>query len=531
MIEVRGIAAEASKKGDFTLKVFQAANAAGVPIPQFAAEIAAEALENPLVLTATAVGGFVNVTLDPSAMFSTYLSSDPDGWDDYQGHVLVEFSSPNSNKPLHLGHLRNICLGDSISRILSNAGYRVRKINLVNDRGVHICKAMLMWDGEEPEEKGDQFVGQLYAAFCKLEADDPTQTERARDLLKLWEAGDEDTLQKWREMRAIVLEGHDATYARLGVDFYREEYESDSWTIGRDAVLDPKNAEYIRRDADGSVWWDTEDVTKLVVRSDGTTVYMTQDIGTVIYRASDPYKPDSILYVVGCEQDLHFRQLTSIMGALEPSVELEHVSYGMISLPEGRLKSREGRTVDVDDLLDEMLDMERKAAAASEHWKDIGDEDLEIIAQGAVKFFLLRFSPRTEFTFDPDESIRLTGDTGPYVQYMARRAKSILDSLPETDGEFADPKVWSLTEADKPLLRVLFKSLSLYAHAAAARSPAIVCSYLLELSREFSRWYEFNHVLVEDDHLRITRSALVYEVYSILEEGLSNLGILVPSKM
>jgi len=267
MIEVRGITAEPSKRGDFTIKVFKHAKVAGIPIPQYAAGFAAEALENPLVQTAVAVGGFVNITLNAAAMFDAILETDPEGLNNYKGSVLVEFSSPNSNKPLHLGHLRNICLGDSIARILDREGYRVRKINLVNDRGVHICKAMVMWDGVEPDEKGDHFIGKLYTAFCKWEAADPDKTILARNMLKKWEAGDEEILHRWREMRSIVLEGHDATYKRLGVFFHREEYESDSWTLGRDAVLDEKNAVYIRHDEDGSVWWDTEDVTKLYAES------------------------------------------------------------------------------------------------------------------------------------------------------------------------------------------------------------------------------------------------------------------------
>lgn len=458
--------------------------------------------------------------------------------------IMLEFSSPNANKPLHLGHLRNDALGESVARILAACGAEVLKINLVNDRGIHICKSMLAYmrsgAGGSPESagmKGDKYVGMWYVEYARLAKEDPSVEEAARELLRKWEANDPETRALWKKMNEWVFSGIQATYARTDVSFDKYYRESETFVRGREEILQGLAKGVFYKAEDGAVMVDCESIgldKKVLLRSDGTSIYITQDVGTALQRHDDwPF--DWLVYVVASEQQYHFKVLFHILGLLgyEWARDLHHLSYGMVNLPEGRMKSREGTVVDADDLIDELAALAKEEIAAKGREEEVGDPAAiaERIALGALHYYLLQATPTKDMVFNPKESLSFNGDTGPYLQYMGARICSMLRKFdadpahPARKGKVDPTLLSSDTEWE------LAKQLSLYPgvveEAGKELSPAVVAAYLYELAKAFSRFYRDNQVLGADNpDLAATRLALSRAVLLVLRKGL-NL-ILIP---
>jgi arginyl-tRNA synthetase len=454
--------------------------------------------------------------------------------------VMVEFSSPNTNKPLHLGHLRNDALGESVSRILSACGADVFKVCIINDRGIHICKSMLAYAerfaGQTPEragKKSDRFVGDCYVEFGAILKADPQAEERARSLLRKWEAGDTEVGELWRKMNRWAVEGIRATYERTGVSFDRYYFESKTYLRGKKEVQKGLEAGIFYREEDGSVWADltAEGLDKkTLLRADGTSLYITQDFGTALLRHEDwPF--DRLVYVVGSEQRYHFQVLFSLLARLgfEWARDLYHLSYGMVNLPDGRMKSREGTVVDADDLLDSLKAMALAEIRAKQREEAVGDAEAaaEKIALGALHYYLLQASPEKDMLFNPAESLSFNGNTGPYLQYMGARLSSLLRKEGGTDADGAAPDADGTgAEADYALLTgnaewELLKTVSAWpaaVEAAAERmDPSVITAWLYELSKNFSRFYHDCPILnAEDAALRSARLGLCRAVLHVL---------------
>ena len=480
--------------------------------------------------------------------------------------ILVEYSSPNTNKPLHLGHIRNNLLGFSLYRILSSCGHRVIKTNIVNDRGIHICKSMLAWlkfsGGETPESsgmKGDHLVGKYYVMFeqeYRKQAEELTgsgmsETEarnsaplmaEARDMLLKWENGDREVVDLWKMMNSWVYKGFDETYKMLGVDFDKIYYESETYLTGRDIVLDGLRRKVLYQHDDNSIWVDLTDQGldhKLLLRSDGTAVYMTQDLGTAVARQND-FHFDKTLYVVGNEQNYHFQVLRALMKKIGYTWAdgLIHYSYGMVELPEGRMKSREGTVVDADDLVTEMKETARSVSTELGKLSEFsGDEKEEIfmkIGLGALKYFILKVDPHKNMTFNPAESIDFNGNTGPFIQYTYARIKSVFRKA-EQSGLMPDP---AGVRAAKPgpkeidLVKLLRKYSDTVTEAAETYSPALIANYCYDLAREFNQFYhDFSILGEEDPSLRNFRLLLSKVTSQVLLSGMWLLGIEMPERM
>jgi len=475
--------------------------------------------------------------------------------------VVVEYSSPNTNKPLHLGHVRNNLLGYSVSQLLNASGRNVIKVNLVNDRGIHICKSMLAWklfgQGETPEssaKKGDKLVGDYYVLFDRkfkeelagLMAQGMNEEQatvesvlmkQAREMLLKWEARDEETLELWNKMNAWVYKGFDATYKRLGVGFDRIYYESQTYLLGKKIVEEGLQKGILFRKDDGSVWIDlTENGLdeKLLLRSDGTSVYMTQDLGTAQLRADD-FNPGQLIYVVGNEQNYHFDVLKLVLQKLgRPWADsIYHLSYGMVELPEGKMKSREGTVVDADDLMDEMISTARAMTEELGKIEDFNSTEAEalysMVGLGALKYFILKVDPKKNMTFNPRESIDFNGNTGPFIQYTHARIRSILRKAGE-EVQFTGPVSLHPKEAD--LLILLYQFPQVVSQAAGELSPSVVANYLFEVAREYNQFYhELNILKEENPVIRTLRLALSQLSATVIRNGMSLLGIDVPEKM
>ncbi|MDD3980784.1 MAG: arginine--tRNA ligase [Spirochaetia bacterium] len=492
-----------------------------------------------------AEGPYLNIFLDRASVIADVLArGDTKDWNSslpFAGRrVMVEFSCPNTNKPLHLGHLRNNVLGESLSRILKAAGAEVKKVNLINDRGIHICKSMLAYQvyggGRSPEDEGlksDHFVGKYYVLFNQLKKEDPKAEEKAQELLRLWESGDEETLKLWKRMNQWAVEGIKTTYARQGVGFDDYYFESLTYTRGKAEVMDGLARHIFYRDEDGSIWVDLEDLgmdKKVLLRKDGTSIYITQDIGTAIQRSRDwPF--DELVYVVASEQHYHFRALFEILRRLGYawSENLFHLAYGLVNLPSGRMKTREGTVVDADDLIDELAALAQKEIEAKGRDSMVGDPAAvaEKVALGALHYYLLQTSPTKDMLYDPEQSLSFTGNTGPYIQYMGARACSILRKGAEAgsgqglqSGEIVQVGAAALNnESDWPLIRCLASYSGALEGAARVKEPSIVAAYGHELAAEFSAWYRDNPVLSNPDPALCTgRLLLVKAVKSTLEQ-------------
>ena len=479
--------------------------------------------------------------------------------------VVIEFSSPNTNKPLHLGHIRNNLLGWSLSQILSAAGHHVVKVNLVNDRGIHICKSMLAWQkwfsGKTPETenvKGDKLVGDCYVMFDRMlkkqaaeligkgldreeaETQAPLLAE-AREMLKKWEAGDHDVRDLWSVMNSWVYAGFEKTYKRLGISFDKIYYESDTFLLGKAIVEEGLKTGKLFRKDDGSVWADlTPDGLdeKLLLRADGTSVYMTQDLGTAQLR-HDEYNPQRLLYVVGNEQNYHFDVLKLILKKTGRTwaENIHHVSYGMVELPDGKMKSREGTVVDADDLMDQMFSTAEKMAMELGKARDMDEKEaeklFETISQGALKFFILRVDPKKNMLFNPEESIDFNGHTGPFIQYTHARIKSLLKKAEDKGyGIMADVEPMDLLPKEKEILKLLHAYPAVVAEAARELNPALIANYAYELAREYNQFYQEINILREPDPAKAgLRLNLSFLTASVIASAMKLLGIDVPGKM
>ena len=489
--------------------------------------------------TAKAVGPYLNIFFDRAATGLEILKRGESGdWNSAHPlagrKVMVEFSCPNTNKPLHLGHLRNNILGESLSRITKAAGADVRKVNLINDRGIHICKSMLAYQafggGRAPEDEGlksDHFVGKYYVMFNTLKAEDPKADEKAQELLQRWEAGDPEVITLWKKMNAWAVEGIKTTYARQGVSFDEYYYESLTYMKGKDKVLEGLRDGIFYREDDGSVWVNLEDIgldRKVLLRKDGTSIYITQDIGTAMYRHADwPF--DQLIYVVANEQQYHFKALFEILRRLgcEWADNLYHLAYGLVNLPSGRMKTREGTVVDADDMIDELAGLAEKEIIAKGRDGAVGHTKsvAEKVALGALHYYLLQTSPTKDMLYDPEQSLSFTGNTGPYIQYMGARASSILRKYELGEGN-AKEGALSMTalsgDADWALIRRLAAFSESLELAARSKEPSVMAAYAHDLASDFSAWYRDNPVLTSPDpDLSASRVALVKAVKATLE--------------
>ncbi|HEV8514537.1 MAG TPA: arginine--tRNA ligase [Cyclobacteriaceae bacterium] len=482
--------------------------------------------------------------------------------------LMVEYSSPNTNKPLHLGHLRNNFLGYSVAEIYKALGYKVHKVQIINDRGIHICKSMAAWklfgNGETPQSsglKGDKLVGKYYVEFDKnykiqvkelvakgvSEADAEKQApimQLAVEMLLKWEAKDAETVQLWKTMNGWVYDGFDSTYKRMGVDFEKLYYESNTYLLGKEEVLRGLEQGVFFKKEDGSVWVDlTSDGLdqKVLLRSDGTSVYMTQDIGTAILRFRDFPKIEGQVYTVGNEQEYHFKVLFLILKKLgyQWAEKCYHLSYGMVDLPSGKMKSREGTVVDADDLMQEMVDEAEKQTRELGKIEDLTDEQIkelsEMIGLGALKFFLLKVDPKKRMLFDPNESIQLQGHTGPFIQYTHARIRAIIrkaESMGVKPNESELTQVTSLEPAERDVVFMINNYINKLNEAARDYSPAVVANFAFDLAKGYNQFYQSIPIFNESDQAKLKfRIAFSQVIADVLKKSMKLLGIEVPEKM
>lgn len=558
-------------EGNLTIVVFPWVKAARKSPEAVGAEIGQWLVDNePAVDRFNVIKGFLNIVIEPS-FWSSVLKHIHDTEQygrtpqtDESPLVMVEYSSPNTNKPLHLGHVRNNLLGYSLSEILKACGNKVVKTNIVNDRGIHICKSMLAWkkwgDGATPEsrgQKGDHLIGDFYVLFDKhykaelaslmeqgmtkeeAEAASPLMQE-ARAMLRAWEAKDAEVRQLWAMMNEWVYDGFDRTYKRMGVDFDKIYYESETYLEGKEKVLEGLEKGMMYRKEDGSVWADlTADGLdhKLLLRSDGTSVYMTQDIGTAKLRYQD-YPIDKMVYVVGNEQNYHFQVLSLLLDRLgfKWGKDLVHFSYGMVELPEGKMKSREGTVVDADDLMDEMVNTARAVSSELGKLDGCSPEEVaditEMVGLGALKYFLLKVDPRKNMTFNPKESIDFNGNTGPFIQYTYARIRSVLRKAAEAGMAIGDYMGVKPGEREIALIQRLADYPAVVAEAGRSYSPALIANYVYELVKEYNQFYHDCSILKEsDESVRSLRLTLSECTAHVVKDAMSLLGICVPERM
>jgi len=560
-------------EGDFTLVVFPLLRVSKKPPEQTANEIGGYLSQNVKeICSFNVIKGFLNLSLDKSFWISFLTDA---GNSEQYGFVtnkenprtvMIEYSSPNTNKPLHLGHIRNNLLGYSVAQILKSQGDEVVKVNLVNDRGIHICKSMLAWQkwgkGITPEKagkKGDHLVGDFYVKFDQEykkeinllieqgKSEEEAQKNaslivEAQEMLRKWEAKDPEIIALWKEMNRWVLEGFDITYKNLGVDFDKVYFESDTYKLGKALVEEGLKRGIFYKKEDGSVWVDLSDNgldQKLLLRSDGTSVYMTQDLGTAHQRFND-YHANELIYVVGNEQNYHFQVLRIIMGKLgfDWAEKLYHLSYGMVELPEGKMKSREGTVVDADDLIAEMIktseEMSRELGKLEGCSEDEKNEIVETIGLGALKYFILKVDPKKTMTFDPRESVDFNGNTGPFIQYTHARIKSLLRKASDKgiDTGEAFNILDDITTKELHLIKTIYQYPEVLQEAAEQHSPAIVANYVYDLVKEYNQFYHDHPILSESNRdVTLFRLYLSKQVGKIIHSGMGLLGINVPERM
>ena len=559
-------------EGDYTVVVFPFL-ALSKKRPEETAQEIGEYLKNNVeaISSFNVVKGFLNLSISPSYWVGLLNEIDNnEKWGitpvtEESPLVMVEYSSPNTNKPLHLGHIRNNLLGYALANIIEANGNKVVKTNIVNDRGIHICKSMLAWqkwgEGETPAssgKKGDHLIGDYYVAFDKhykaelnelmekgmskeeAEAASPLMAE-AREMLVKWEAGDKEVRALWEKMNNWVYEGFDETYKRLGVDFDKIYYESDTYLVGKETVLGGlENGIFYRRE-DESVWADlTNDGLdeKLLLRSDGTSVYMTQDIGTAQLRFRD-YPIDKMVYVVGNEQNYHFQVLSLLLDKLGFAwgKGLVHFSYGMVELPEGKMKSREGTVVDADDLMDEMINTARETSEElGNKLNDLSEEEKaninRIIGLGALKYFMLKVDARKNMLFNPKESIDFNGNTGPFIQYTYARTRSIERKATEAGFNRNAAMPESVSEKECAIIRMLNDFPAIVKQAGTDYSPSGIANYAYELAKEYNQFYhDFSILKEEDEAAKAFRILLTHNVGKVIRTAMGLLGIEVPERM
>lgn len=560
-------------EGHLTLVVFPFLKMSRKGPEQTAQEIGGYLQKNePAVAAFNVIKGFLNLTIASSCwidLLNQIRSEKEYGFVAATEHsplVMIEYSSPNTNKPLHLGHVRNNLLGKSLANIMEANGNKVVKTNIVNDRGIHICKSMLAWkkygNGETPEssgKKGDHLVGDYYVAFDKhykaeiaelmaqgmtkeeAEAKSPLMNE-AREMLVKWEAGDSEVRNLWKMMNEWVYAGFDETYKAMGVNFDKIYYESNTYLEGKEKVMEGLEKGFFYRKEDGSVWADLTGEGldhKLLLRGDGTSVYMTQDIGTAKLRFAD-YPINKMIYVVGNEQNYHFQVLSILLDKLgfEWGKSLVHFSYGMVELPEGKMKSREGTVVDADDLIEEMV---QTAKETSEELgkldgctKEEADNIARIVGLGALKYFILKVDARKNMTFNPKESIDFNGNTGPFIQYTYARIQSVLRKAAEAGISIPDilPANIELSEKEEGLIQLVADFASVVKQAGTDYSPSVIANYAYDLVKEYNQFYhDFSILKEENESLKVFRLALSAIVGKVIKQGMGLLGIEVPDRM
>ena len=556
--------------GDYTLVVFPLLKMSHLAPEATGNAIGQWMLENvPEVGGYNTVKGFLNISLSNvywNEVFAEAFRNEDFGQLSATGKtIMVEFSSPNTNKPLHLGHVRNNLLGWSVSRLLEANGHKVLKVNLVNDRGIHICKSMLAWlktaNGETPEtsgKKGDHLVGDCYVAFndiykkeveelvaggmSKEEAEkNAPSLKEAQEMLLKWEQGDPEVRALWEKMNSWVYDGFNKTYADLGISFDRIYYESQTYLLGKALVQKGLEMGVFERHEDGSVWCDlTADGLdqKLLLRSDGTSVYMTQDLGTA-ERRFEEYSLDELIYVVGNEQNYHFQVLKLILKKLgfDWSDNIYHLSYGMVELPEGKMKSREGTVVDADDLLEKMYNTAKETSLELGKLDDMSeaeqDELFRMLSLGALKYFIIKVDPRKTMLFDPKESIDFNGNTGPFIQYTHARIKSILrKAQAQGIGWTSVSENVELNPKEVRIIKILNNFPNKIAEAGEAHSPAIVANYAYELAKEFNQYYHDTPILREENKAVLAfRLQLIELIARVLTKAMDILGIKLPERM
>lgn len=556
-------------EGDFTLVTFPFIKAAKQSPEQVGDTLGKFLVANNSTITKfNVVKGFLNISLSNIYWLDFFSNSQSENYgykkEGSSGKtIMVEYSSPNTNKPLHLGHIRNIILGYSVANILKTQGHTILKVNLVNDRGIHICKSMLAWlkfgNGETPQSsgiKGDHLVGKYYVEFDKaykkeiaeLIAQGKTKEEaeknaplilEAQQMLQKWEANDKEVKSLWERMNGWVYDGFAVTYSTLGVDFDKTYYESNTYLLGKELVQEGLDKKVFYKKENGSVAIDLSAEgldEKVVLRSDGTSVYITQDIGTAIERFKEFPKLNQLIYTVGNEQEYHFKVLFLILQKLGYTwaKECYHLSYGMVELPDGKMKSREGTVVDADELLDEMF------ATAEQTTKELGkvegfnDEELKhlykTIGSGALKYFMLKVDAKKKMLFDPKESIDFNGNTGPFIQYTYARIQSVLNKA--ADIKIAvDPKT-VLNELERELIKLIYEFPAVLEESATAYNPSHIANYIYELTKTFNRFYHDHSILKEEiETVKQFRLALAKQCAHIIKNGMNLLGIEVPNRM
>jgi len=558
-------------EGDFTLVTFPLLKMSRKSPEETAMDIAGF-LSSHLaeVSQCNIIKGFLNISLT-DACWVTILA-DISGNENF-GHVnvspqrtiVVEYSSPNTNKPLHLGHIRNNLLGSSIAHILAACGHRVVKVNLVNDRGIHICKSMLAWmkwgNGQTPGstgQKGDHLVGDYYVKFdqeykkeveqlvaASMPADEaavnaPLMIE-AQKLLQRWETGDQQVVDLWKQMNGWVYEGFDETYKKLGVRFDKIYYESETYLSGKQLVADGLSRGIFFKKDDGSVWVDLTGEgldQKVLLRSDGTSVYITQDIGTAHIRYNE-YQMDEMIYVVGNEQNYHFQVLRQIIKKLGYpwADKLYHLSYGMVELPEGKMKSREGTVVDADDLMDEMINTAREMSmelGKLDNFSDVEKEEIfRIIGLGALKYFILKVDPKKNMTFNPAESIDFNGNTGPFIQYTFARIQSLLSKARQRNYyPLSGIYTGALLKSEREIIKTIYYFPAVVKDAAESLSPALVANYAFELVKQYNHFYQDTPVLHNNDEQQVRFRLLISDIVArTIFSAMQLLGIEMPERM
>lgn len=560
-------------EGHITLVVFPFVKISRKSPEQTANEIGAYLKENNDAVEAfNTIKGFLNLTISSKVWIE--LLNDINAQEQYgiapvtekSPLVMIEYSSPNTNKPLHLGHVRNNLLGNALANVMAANGNKVVKTNIVNDRGIHICKSMLAWkkygNGETPEtsgKKGDHLVGDYYVAFdkhykaelqelmnkgmSKEEAEEAsTLMKEAREMLVKWEAGDEEVRNLWTMMNQWVYYGFDETYKKMGVGFDKIYYESDTYIVGRDKVLEGLNKGVFYKKDDNSVWADltAEGLDhKLLLRTDGTSVYMTQDIGTAKLRFDD-YPINKMIYVVGNEQNYHFQVLSILLDKLgfEWGKDLVHFSYGMVELPEGKMKSREGTVVDADDLMEEMISTARETSQELGKLDGLSEAEIEdisrIVGLGALKYFILKVDARKNMTFNPKESIDFNGNTGPFIQYTYARIQSVLRRAAEEGVQLpkALPTNIALSDKEEGLIQMLAEFAEVVKQAGEDYNPSVIANYTYELVKEYNQFYhDFSILREENADVKQFRVALSANVGKIIRLAMALLGIEVPNRM
>ena len=556
-------------EGDMTIVVFPFVKTIGKSPEAIANEIGMQLLkESKLISGFNVLKGFLNLSISDEYwlnFFNSNFSNENFGKLNHplSKKIVIEYSSPNTNKPLHLGHVRNNLLGWSVAEILKANGHEVSKVNLVNDRGIHICKSMIAWKywgkltPQETNTKGDKLVGNMYVRFdrelkaqiaqlvsegqsAEMAAKNAPLMLEAQEMLRQWEAGDAETRKLWETMNNWVYEGFNQTYNNLGIDFDRTYYESQTYLLGKSIVLEGLDNKTFYRKDDNSIWCDLQQDgldEKLLLRADGTSVYITQDLGTAEER-HDHFKADQMIYVVGNEQNYHFDVLKLILKKLgrQWADGIEHLSYGMVELPEGKMKSREGTVVDADDLVDEMIhtsrQMTEELGKASNLSEIEADKLYKQIGLGALKYYILKVDPKKTMMFNPAESIDFNGNTGPFIQYTHARIRSVLQKAGDAGYLHSEIEVFANTGKEKHIVKMLHQFPGIVSQAGEQRSPALVANYMYDLAKEYNQFYQTSPIIREENEtLKKFRIGLSYFVANVLKMSGRLLGMEMPDRM